>query len=81
MSGGHFDYKQYFFTDIYEEVENIISKNGINKNLDLINTDNNSIDWYVYDFPNEVIEKFKEGVELIKKAQILCTSNRLAFIW
>lgn len=80
MSGGHFDYIQYRFTDIYEDIENIISKNGVEKSVEQIKRDNpwldltdkKMVEWHKYDYnySKEVIEKFKEGVELIKKAQV-----------
>lgn len=80
MSGGHFDYIQYRFTDMYEDIEKVISKNGIEKSLEQIKADNpwldlsdkQQLEWYKYDYnyPTEVIEKFKEGSELIKKAQV-----------
>jgi hypothetical protein len=80
MSGGHFDYIQYRFTDMYEDIEKVISKNGIEKSAEQIKADNpwldlsdkQQIEWYKYDYnyPKEVIQKFKEGAELIKKAQV-----------
>lgn len=80
MSGGHFDYIQYRLTDMYEDIEKIIRKNGIEKSVEQIKADNPWIDlsnkqqleWYKYDYnySKEVIEEFKKGVELIKKAQV-----------
>lgn len=80
MSGGHFDYIQYRFTDMYEDIEKIISKNGIEKSVEQIKADNpwldlsdkKQLEWYKYDhnYPKEVIDEFKKGVELLKKAQV-----------
>lgn len=80
MSGGHFDYIQYRFTDMYEDIEQVISKNGIEKSIEQIKADNpwldlsdkQQLEWYKYDYNyhEEVIEEFKKGVELIKKAQV-----------
>jgi hypothetical protein len=80
MSGGHFDYIQYRFTDMYEDIEEIIRKNGIEKSVEQIKADNPWIDLddkqqlesykYEYNYPKDVIERFKEGAELIKKAQV-----------
>lgn len=80
MSGGHFDYIQNRFTDIYEDIETVISKNKVEKSVEQIKTNNPWIDlddiqeleWckYDYNYPKEVIDEFKKGVEFIKKAQI-----------
>lgn len=80
MSGGHFDYIQYRFADIYEDIERVISKNKIEKSIKQIKDDNPWVDlsdkkqleWYKYDYnySKEVIDEFKRGVELIKKAQV-----------
>ena len=80
MSGGHFDYIRYRFTDMYEDIEKIIRENGIEKSVEQIKADNPWVDlsdkkqleWYKYDYnyPKEVIDEFKKGVELIKKAQV-----------
>jgi len=62
MSGGHFDYKQYEFEFIVDEIENIVKENGKEKK-----------DEYGYDtgtdFPKEVIQHFVQGIKTIKQAQ------------
>jgi len=62
MSGGHFDYKQYEFQYIVDEIENIVKENGKEKK-----------DEYGYDigtdFPKEVIQYFVQGIKTIKQAQ------------
>lgn len=80
MSGGHFDYIQYRFTDMYEDIEKIIRENGIEKSVEQIKADNpwldlsdkKQLEWYKYNYnySKEVIDEFKKGVELLKKAQV-----------
>jgi hypothetical protein len=65
MSGGHFSYDQYKIGQIADEVEGIILKNGERRER--------RESWegeYYYNYPPEVIEKFKEGLEIIRKAEI-----------
>jgi hypothetical protein len=79
MSGGHFDYKQWHITEIADGVERIIENNGRKKtDEELKNEHWNRPDWYErypedlyhYKYPDEVIEKFKEGVDILRKAAI-----------
>lgn len=67
MSGGHFDYNQYKIGYIADEVEQLIERNG--KEIPKQYRDDWSGTNY-YEYPPEVIEKFKEGVEILRKAQI-----------
>lgn len=65
MSGGHFDYDQYKIGYIADSVEQIILKNGEKRER--------CEPWeseYYYNYPPEVIEKFKEGLDIIRKAEI-----------
>ena len=65
MSGGHFDYDQYKIGYIADSVEQIILKNGEKRER--------RESWeseYYYNYPPEVIEKFKEGLDIIRKAEI-----------
>ena len=67
MSGGHFDYNQYKIGYIADEVEQLIERNG----KEIPKQYRNSWDGEkYYEYPPEVIEKFKEGVEILRKAQI-----------
>lgn len=70
MSGGHFDYKQTYLTDIAESIQKVIDNNL----KEVKNEDRWHEVWddriYYYDYPEEVIAKFKEGVELLLKAQV-----------
>jgi hypothetical protein len=66
MSGGHFDYKQFEITRIADEIEQLIEING-KKRVGRIES------WeepYHYEYPPEVIEKFKEAVLSLRTAQI-----------
>lgn len=66
MSGGRFDYDQYRITTIAETIESIIEKNGKpNPNFGKHSWENE----FLYKYSDEVIAKFKEGVDLLKKAQ------------
>jgi hypothetical protein len=70
MSGGHFDYKQYVIEDIANSIEKIIEENK----KEVKDSDRWHEVWddriYYHDYSDEVIEKFKEGVDLLRKAQI-----------
>lgn len=73
MSGGHFDYKQYQIKMLAEELEEMIESQGKEKE-DLYS----SKEWYEEfpedkfnrTYPDEINEKFKEGLDLLKKAYI-----------
>lgn len=66
MSGGHFDYKQYHIREIADSVEQIINNNGKKKNYKVSSWE----DEFYYEYPPEVIEKFKEGLGILRKAEI-----------
>ena len=69
MSGGHFDYDQYRITTIADSIESVIEKNK--KLIDPKHKDYYWSDQEVYyDFPDEVIEEFKKGVEILRQAQV-----------
>ena len=65
MSGGFFEYNQYKIYQIAEELEDVILKNG-KKRVRRESWE----DEYNYEYPPEVIAKFKEGLEFLKKAHI-----------
>lgn len=63
MSGGKFNYTQYHISTIADSVESLV----------LNNKDTTVDEWGCvrgYDFPDEVIEKFKEAIPILKKAYI-----------
>jgi hypothetical protein len=56
MSGGRFEYKQNNINYIADQIEEVVLKNSKKK------IDNK--------YPEEVIEKFKEGIDILRKAAI-----------
>ena len=69
MSGGHFDYNQYRIDLIIESIEEVINNNmvKVEKKNSWYQSDDRV---YYYEYPNEVIEKFKEGVKQLRIARI-----------
>jgi hypothetical protein len=65
MSGGYFEHQQYVIYRIAEDLEDVILKNG--KKREHRESWENE---YHYEYPPEVIAKFKEGLEYLKKAHI-----------
>ena len=61
MSGGHFDYDKYKIEQIADSIERVIAGNK----KEVEDKDRWHEVWddriYYYDYPDEVIEKFKEG--------------------
>ena len=79
MSGGHWDYLQYRFTDVAEDVKKLIEKNGKEKTERELYEDSwRDSEWYEkypddkfhYKYSDEIIEKFKEGLKHIELAHI-----------
>ena len=80
MSGGAFDYKQYNISMIADEIEQTIERSGRPKAKEELKDESWGRDssWYEkypenlnhYKYPDEVIEKFKEGVEILRKAHV-----------
>ena len=77
MSGGHFDYAQFHLGQIAEGIKDVIDKNYVevpkyeHEQWDYDNNGNLYEECkYYYAFKPEVIEKFKEGYELIRKAYV-----------
>jgi hypothetical protein len=79
MSGGAFDYNQYKIGYIADEVEQLIRKNGKEKTKEEMKDEGwRDPDWYEkypedrfhYKYPDEVIEQFKDAVEILRKAEI-----------
>lgn len=77
MSGGQFDYQQYRIKGIAEELEDIIALNKVEIPLDQLskwelNDDGTPKEWakYHYNFSDETIARFKEGVKYLKIAYI-----------
>ena len=81
MSGGHWDYLQYRFTDVVEDIQNIVERNGKEKTREELKNESwIGIDpeWYEkypedkfhHKYPDEVIKEFNKGAEIIKQAQV-----------
>ena len=79
MSGGTFEYNQYKIGYIADEMEEIVVKNGVEKTPEELKQDGwRDPDWYKkypedlfhYKYPDEVIEKMKEAVKVLKIAQV-----------
>jgi hypothetical protein len=79
MSGGAFNYDQYKIGYIVDEIEEVVVKNGVEKTPEQLKEEGwRDPDWYKkypedlfhYKYPDEVIEKMREGIEILKRAQI-----------
>ncbi len=79
MSGGHWGYLQYRFTDVIEDIKKEIEKSGKPKTEEELKEEfYRDSDWYEkypedkfhYKYPDEVIEEFKKAVDIIAKAQV-----------
>ena len=79
MSGGAFDYKQWHIEQIADDVEKLIEKNGREKTREELKEEGwRGDDWYEkypedlyhYKYPDEIIEKFKEGMKVLRVAAV-----------
>lgn len=79
MSGGRFNYDQYKIGYIADEIEKYIERNGRPKTREELKEESwRTKEWYEkypedlnhYKYPDEVIEKFKEAVRILRMAQI-----------
>lgn len=79
MSGGAFEYQQWQIQNIADGVEQVIRNNGAKKTQEELDDEpwkhsdwyeRNPEDLYHYKYPDEVIEKFKEGVHYLRMAYI-----------
>lgn len=59
MSGGTFDYRQYSLREIADSIEEIIKQNDIEDEYG-----------YKTEFSPETLDKFKEGIALLRKAEV-----------
>ena len=81
MSGGHFEYKQHFIQEIYNEIDFIVEKNGKEKTPEEINEEWGDSNWYensnegkfYREFPVEIINEFKNAQKILKLAEIYTT--------
>jgi hypothetical protein len=78
MSGGHWEYLQYRFTDVADDIRKLIEQNGKEKTQDELKYSYVSEEWlekypddrFHYKYSDEMLEKFKEGLKHIEIAQI-----------
>ena len=80
MSGGAFDYKQYNISMIADEIEQTIERSGRPKTKEELKDESWGRDtsWYErypealnhYKYPDDVIEEFKKGVDILRKAHV-----------
>lgn len=79
MSGGHWDYLQYRLTDVVEDIDRLVEKNGQPKTEEELKEENWCDDeWYEkypdekfhHKYSDEVIKQFKLGSAMVATAQI-----------
>ncbi len=78
MSGGHWEYLQYRFTDVADDIRKLIDQNGKEKTQDELKYSYVSEEWlekypgdrFHYKYSDEMLEKFREGLKHIEIAQI-----------
>lgn len=79
MSGGHWQYIQYRFTDVSDDIDELIEKNGKPKSEKELKEESwYDPDWYEkypedlnhYEYNDQVIEQFKKASQAIKIAQV-----------
>lgn len=80
MAGGRFQYHQYRIGEIADDIEEEIERSGKPKSKEELKEESRWIDegWYKrhpedlnhYKYPDEVIERFKEAVTILRKAEI-----------
>jgi hypothetical protein len=79
MSGGRWEYNQYRLTDVIDDLKGLIEKNGKPKTKEEMKNEGwKDPDWYEkypedkfhYEYPDEVIEEFKNAIDIISKAQV-----------
>ena len=75
MSGGHFDYSQYKITEIADEIQSKIDKNG----TEIPEKERwNNQEWYekypddkfYRNYPDEILNEFKEAIRILRKAAV-----------
>jgi hypothetical protein len=78
MSGGKWDYIQYRFTDIAEDVDKLVEQNGKPKTAEELKESFYDDEWYKqypedlnhYEYKKEVLKQFKKAIKAIKIAEI-----------
>lgn len=79
MSGGRWEYIQYRFTDVIDDLKSLIEKNGKEKTKQEMKDDGwRDPFWYDkypedrfhYRYPDEIIDEFKKAVDIMSRAQV-----------
>ena len=75
MSGGTFDYQQYKISEIRDQIEREIERQGKPKSKDELYMDDEYYEKYPdelvhYQYPEDIVEEFKNAVTILKKAEI-----------
>ncbi len=79
MSGGHFNYDQHKIGYIADDIQYKIDRNGKEKTKEEIKEEGMcDPNWYEkypedrfhYKYPDEVIDKFKEAVKILRQAEV-----------
>ena len=79
MSGGKWEYVQYRFTDVIDDLKSLIEKNGKEKTKQEMKDegwsdpfwyDKYPEDRYHYRYPDEVIDEFKKAIDIMSRAQV-----------
>jgi hypothetical protein len=78
MSGGHWEYIQHRVSDIAEDIDELVEKNGKPKTKEELDESWHDPDWYKkypedlnhYEYNEQVIEQFKKAAEAVRIAQV-----------
>ncbi len=73
MSGGEFDYQQFQITLIADAIQEYIDKNGRLKTQEELDDEPWNKETHHHKYPDEVIDKFKEAVKVLKQAKVYAT--------
>lgn len=69
MSGGRFEYKQFWISDIADSIEEEINQSGRKKTQEEIENSYDE-DLFHYKYPDEVINEFKKGLKTLREAAV-----------
>ena len=78
MSGGHWEYIQHRVSDIAEDIDELVEKNGKPKTKEELDESWYDPGWYEkypedlnhYEYNDQVIEQFKKAAEAIRIAKV-----------
>jgi hypothetical protein len=73
MSGGTFDYNQSKIQVIAEDIQEYIDKNGRLRTQEELDDEPWNKETHHHKYPDEVIDKFKEAVKVLKQAKVYAT--------